>query len=78
MFLINSPLPCKSIYGKGLFYQFGTYDFVVPPAVGQDVIDRVRSTDKKLVILPRSGHDPYFTEPDAVNAEVISFVERLR
>lgn len=57
---------------------FGEYDFVVPPAVGQEVIDSVRSTDKKMVILSRSAHDPYFTEPDAVNAEVIRFVERVR
>ena len=57
---------------------FGTYDFVVPPAVGQEVIDKVRSRDKKMVLFERSGHDPYFTEPDAVNAEVISFVERTR
>lgn len=57
---------------------FGKYDFVVPPAVGQDLLNRISSTDKRLVILNRSGHDPYLTEPDAVNEEIIRFIERNR
>lgn len=57
---------------------FGKYDFVVPPAVGQDLLNRIKSADKKLVILNRSAHDPYATEPEAVRAEVIAFVERAR
>jgi pimeloyl-ACP methyl ester carboxylesterase len=57
---------------------FGKYDFVVPPAVGQDLLNRIKSADKKMVILNRSAHDPYATEPEAVRAEVIAFVERVR
>lgn len=57
---------------------FGKYDFVVPPAVGQDLLNRISSTDKRLVILNRSGHDPYLTEPDVVNEEIIRFIEHNR
>ncbi|TDB62796.1 alpha/beta fold hydrolase [Arundinibacter roseus] len=57
---------------------FGKYDFVVPPAVGQELLNRISSTDKRLVVLNRSGHDPYATEPDIVNEQIIRFIERIR
>ena len=56
---------------------FGKYDFVVPPAVWKYMIIRVRSVIKKMVLFNRNGHDPYLTEPDALDDEVIQFVDRL-
>jgi pimeloyl-ACP methyl ester carboxylesterase len=38
---------------------FGKYDFVVPPALADDVINKVSSVNKKKVIFNNSGHDPY-------------------
>jgi pimeloyl-ACP methyl ester carboxylesterase len=57
---------------------FGKYDFVVPPAMADDVINNVKSTFKKKVIFNKSGHDPYASESSAFNAEVIKFVEQFK
>jgi pimeloyl-ACP methyl ester carboxylesterase len=54
---------------------FGKYDFVVPPALADDVINNIGSAYKKKVIFEKSGHDPYFTETEKLNIEVIDFIE---
>jgi len=46
--LAGVSLPVMTLYGK--------YDFICPPALGNDVISRINSTDTFSVILPNSGH----------------------
>jgi pimeloyl-ACP methyl ester carboxylesterase len=57
---------------------FGKYDFVVPPALADDVLSKVKSTFKKKIIFEKSGHDPYASEASLLNAEVIKFVEQFK
>jgi pimeloyl-ACP methyl ester carboxylesterase len=57
---------------------FGKYDFVVPPALADDVLAKVKSTYKKKVIFNNSAHDPYITESGKLNVEVIAFVEQFK
>jgi pimeloyl-ACP methyl ester carboxylesterase len=57
---------------------FGKYDFVVPPALADDVLAKIGSTFKKKVIFNNSGHDPYLTETSKLNAEIISFIEQFK
>jgi pimeloyl-ACP methyl ester carboxylesterase len=64
---INLPVLCL----------FGKYDFVVPPAVGQEVIDKIKSKNKKLVIFDNSGHDPYLTESEKLNSEIMGFINGI-
>ncbi|MCU0324174.1 MAG: alpha/beta hydrolase [Spirosomaceae bacterium] len=57
---------------------FGKYDFVVPPALADDVMAKIGSTFKKKVIFNNSGHDPYLTETVKLNAEIIAFIEQFK
>lgn len=57
---------------------FGKYDFVVPPALADDVINNISSTFKKKVIFDKSGHDPYLTETEKLNFEVITFIDAFK
>lgn len=57
---------------------FGQFDFVVPPALADDVLSKVKSNFKRKVISLHSGHDPYGTETSAFNKEVIQFVEQFK
>jgi pimeloyl-ACP methyl ester carboxylesterase len=57
---------------------FGKYDFVVPPALADDVLSKVKSLNKKKVIFNNSAHDPYTTETSAFNKEIITFIEQFK
>jgi pimeloyl-ACP methyl ester carboxylesterase len=63
--LIKLPLLCIT----------GKYDFTVPRGLADEVMQKVASTKKKLVILPHSGHIVMDSEPDAFYGEIIKFVE---
>ena len=54
---------------------WGQYDFVVPPAVGEDGINNLGSSKKKLVFCPNSGHHPMETDTNLVQDEIINFIE---
>ena len=56
---------------------WGQYDFIVPPAVGEDGIENLGSSNKKLVFFQHSGHRPMETETDAVENEIIHFVDSV-
>lgn len=60
-------LPVLNITGK--------YDFTVPKGLAEEVMQKVSSTKKKLIILPHSGHILMNNEPDALWNEVVGFVE---
>lgn len=57
---------------------FGKYDLVISPDLGDTLYQRLGSTDKKLVILARSGHAPMLNEPELLNPEVLAFVQAHR
>lgn len=61
--------PCLFIYSK--------YDFVVPPALGEDAYNKVSSTNKKLVILERSGHSSMASEPQLFTKAILDFVQNV-
>ena len=56
-------------------FLWGKYDFVVPPALGEDAYNLVNTTEKELVIFERSGHSPMFDEPVLFTEKVKGFVE---
>lgn len=53
---------------------FGRYDFICPPALGQDIYDKINTQDKKLVISEISGHSPMFQDEALFCAEVNHFI----
>jgi pimeloyl-ACP methyl ester carboxylesterase len=57
---------------------WGQYDFIVPPVVGEDGIENLGSSNKKLVFFPHSGHRPMDTETDSVENEIIRFVDGVK
>lgn len=60
-------IPCLFLWGK--------YDFVVPPALGEDAYELVNTSEKKLVIFENSGHSPMSNEPLLFTQEVKEFIE---
>jgi pimeloyl-ACP methyl ester carboxylesterase len=67
-----------SIVTKPTLCLFGKYDFVVPPALADDVLSKVSSTFKKKVIFEKSAHDPYLTESEKLNIEVVDFIDTFK
>jgi pimeloyl-ACP methyl ester carboxylesterase len=57
---------------------WGQFDFVVPPAVGENAIANLGSAYKKMVLCPHSGHHPMETDTDLVEDEIINFIQTFR
>jgi pimeloyl-ACP methyl ester carboxylesterase len=53
----------------------GKYDFTVPKGLAEEVVNKVASKKKKLVILQHSGHICMDSEPEAFFKEVKAFIE---
>ena len=53
----------------------GKYDFTVPLGLANEVMNKVASKKKKLVILQHSGHICMDNEPEAFYKEVVTFIE---
>jgi pimeloyl-ACP methyl ester carboxylesterase len=53
----------------------GKYDFTCPKALAQEVMTKVNSVKRKMVILEHSGHICMQNEPDAFYAEVMNFIK---
>jgi pimeloyl-ACP methyl ester carboxylesterase len=68
--LPNVTIPVLLLWGK--------YDFVCPPSLGKDFFDRIRSTEKKMVISPISGHNMIFQDKKLFCDEVSLFVSKYR
>ncbi len=68
--LVNVTIPVLLLWGK--------YDFVCPPSLGRDFLDRIGSTEKKMVISPISGHSMIFQDKKLFCEEVGSFVSKYR
>jgi len=52
----------------------GSYDFVVPSTLSQDVALRVASEQVELVELTESEHLPMFNQPDAYAKTLLDFI----
>ena len=61
-------------------FQWGLYDFVVPPALGYEAFNKVSTptADKELIIYNSSGHSPMSNEPEKFANDIIAFVERYK
>jgi pimeloyl-ACP methyl ester carboxylesterase len=57
---------------------FGKYDFVCPKELGDDILNRINTTDKKMVISPISGHSMMFQDEALFCNEVNKFIELHR
>jgi pimeloyl-ACP methyl ester carboxylesterase len=57
---------------------WGKYDFVCPPALGEDFFNRISSIEKKMVISPSSGHNLILQDEKLFCDEVNEFVQRYR
>ncbi len=53
----------------------GKYDFICPKGLDEDVFNRIKTTDKKLVISPISGHDIMLQDETFFCNEVNAFIE---
>jgi pimeloyl-ACP methyl ester carboxylesterase len=62
--LITTPVLCIT----------GKYDFTCPKVLGEEVINKVSSTKKKMIILQRSGHICMENEPEEFYNEVLAFI----
>ncbi|MFM2269464.1 MAG: hypothetical protein RL757_2905, partial [Bacteroidota bacterium] len=62
----NITKPVINIYGK--------YDFTVPKGLGEEIMQKISSKKKKIVILQHSGHILMDNEPDLLYNEVTTFV----
>jgi pimeloyl-ACP methyl ester carboxylesterase len=63
-------IPVLNIYGK--------YDFIVPSGLGDDVMDHVGSSWKKMVIMNKSDHNPQLSEPIETHQEIRDFIEMFK
>ncbi len=56
----------------------GKYDFTVPKGLAEEVMQKIGSKKKKLLILQHSGHILMTSEPDILWNEVVGFVQENR
>jgi pimeloyl-ACP methyl ester carboxylesterase len=54
---------------------FGQYDFICPQGLGVDLMNRISTTDKKMVISPISGHNLMYQDGVLFCQEVNDFIE---
>lgn len=54
---------------------FGQYDFICPQSLGTDILNRINTTDKKMVISPISGHYTMFQDEEFFCKVVDDFIE---
>jgi pimeloyl-ACP methyl ester carboxylesterase len=53
---------------------WGKYDFICPPALGEDFYNHISSNDKKMAISPGSGHNIILQDKKFFCEEVNAFV----
>ena len=68
--LYKITIPTLMLYGK--------YDFICPKEMGEDVYNRINTSNKKIAISPISGHYTMFQDEAFFCNEVNSFIELNR
>lgn len=57
---------------------FGQYDFICPPALGEDIYKQVNTINKKIVISNVSGHSVMFQDEALFCKEVSTFIDSYK
>lgn len=57
---------------------WGKYDFICPPALGEDFYKRVTSPEKRMVLSPYSGHNLMLQDEKLFCDEVNSFISKYK
>jgi pimeloyl-ACP methyl ester carboxylesterase len=57
---------------------YGFYDFICPKGLGEDLLNKIGSQDKKMVISPISGHSMMFQDEALFCSAVDSFINLHR
>jgi len=57
---------------------FGKYDFICPKEMGDDLFERINTTDKKIAVSPISGHKIMFQDESFFCNEVDQFIEQYK
>lgn len=68
--LASVHIPVLTLYGK--------YDFICPPTLGNDIINRISSADKFSYILPNSGHIGMYQDQEIFCQQVTEFIEQFK
>ncbi len=68
--LSNVTIPVMTLYGK--------YDFVCPPALGNNILDNVSSTETFSHLLPNSGHTGMYQDQELFCQRVNEFIEQFK
>ena len=57
---------------------YGKYDFICPPTLGEDLFNRINTSEKRMVISPVSGHNLMFQDETLFCDEVNNFIEHYK
>jgi pimeloyl-ACP methyl ester carboxylesterase len=57
---------------------YGQYDFICPQGLGDEIYNRINTTDKKMVISPISGHNMMFQDESLFCDEINDFIEQYK
>ncbi|OFX18323.1 MAG: hypothetical protein A2033_00615 [Bacteroidetes bacterium GWA2_31_9] len=55
-------------------FVWGKHDYVIPIKIGYDGINKIGSTDKKMLVLEKSGHSSMFNQMKPFLTEVVGFI----
>lgn len=55
---------------------FGEYDFICPKELGDELISKISSEDKEMVIIDKCTHSPMKQDPDFFYSKVVDFIEK--
>jgi pimeloyl-ACP methyl ester carboxylesterase len=53
---------------------YGQYDFICPRGLGDEIYNRINTSDKKMVISPISGHNMMFQDESLFCDEINDFI----
>jgi pimeloyl-ACP methyl ester carboxylesterase len=66
--------PALRVVAVPVLVLWGKYDFTCPISLGEDFYNRISSTDKRMAVSPRSGHNMILQDKKFFCNEVASFV----
>jgi pimeloyl-ACP methyl ester carboxylesterase len=59
---------------------YGEHDFVCPKGLGEDIYDRVGTSqdEKRFIVSSKSGHDIFYQDEELFCSEISAFIESSR